>query len=165
MFPDSALAHTAAQLESSPIITVNLWFDRGVMDREFVALLNGRMQWAFDRSRIFGSRAPGQYVACVLSGAADSVLLDKDELVEMALNDLGAVFPAVKGAHVRHSLVVKEMRATFSPVPGSEKLRPEPRTETPGLFLAGDWTNTGLPATIEGAILSGRRAAEAVLRP
>ena len=163
LLPDSAFARSAAQLASSPIITVNLWFDRSVMEEEFVALLNGRMQWAFNRSRMLGSSKEGQFVACVLSGAGDLVMLEKDELVGMALKDLGAVFPAVAGAQVRHSLVVKEMRATFAPVPGSEKFRPGTTTDIPGLFLAGDWTNTGFPATIEGAVLSGRMAAETVL--
>ncbi|MEK6649485.1 MAG: FAD-dependent oxidoreductase, partial [Bacteroidota bacterium] len=163
LLPDSAFARSAAQLASSPIITVNLWFDRSVMEEEFVALLNGRMQWAFNRSRMLGSSKEGQFVACVLSGAGDLVMLEKDELVGMALKDLGAVFPAVAGAQVRHLLVVKEMRATFAPVPGSEKFRPGTTTDIPGLFLAGDWTNTGFPATIEGAVLSGRMAAETVL--
>lgn len=163
MLPDAAFARSAAQLTSSPIITVNLWFDRTVMEEDLIALLNGRMQWAFNRSRMLGSTKEGQYVACVLSGAGDFVMLEKDELVEMALKDLRAIFPAVGNSHVRHSLVVKEMRATFAAVPGSEQLRPNTSTSVPGLFIAGDWTNTGFPATIEGAILSGRMAAESVL--
>jgi zeta-carotene desaturase len=89
--------------------------------------------------------------------------LEKDELVDLAVKDLRSVFPRMRDARVTHTLVVKEMRATFVPVPGTEALRPDTRTEWKGLYLAGDWTNTGLPATIEGAVLSGRRAADAIL--
>lgn len=153
----------AGGFESSPIITVNLWFDRTVMEPEFVALLNGRMQWAFNRSRIVGYAGEGQYIACVISGAAEYVDEEKEVLVRMAVDDLAAVFPAARSASIRHSLVVKEIKATFTPVPGSEAWRPGPKTETSGLYLAGDWTNTGYPATIEGAVLSGRRAAQEVL--
>jgi squalene-associated FAD-dependent desaturase len=152
-----------SNFSSSPIITVNLWFDRQVMEPEFVALLNGRMQWAFNRSRIVGHSGEGQYIACVISGAADDVDEEKDVLVRMAVDDLAAAFPPARQAAIRHSLVVKEIKATFTPVPGSEAWRPGPKTETPGLYLAGDWTNTGYPATIEGAVLSGRRAAEAAI--
>ena len=154
----------ASKFPSSPIITVNLWFDREVMKPEFVALLNGRLQWAFNRSRMLGSTSAGQYIACVISGASEFVDEEKDTLVQMAVEDLSAVFPSVRSAILKHSLVVKEIRATFTPIPGSETWRPGTTTETSGLFLAGDWTNTGYPATIEGAALSGRKAAEAVLR-
>jgi squalene-associated FAD-dependent desaturase len=154
----------ASNFSSSPIITVNLWFDRQVMEPEFVALLNSRMQWAFNRSRIVGHTGDGQYIACVISGANEFVDEEKEALVQMAVDDLAAVFPDVRQTTIRHSLVVKEIRATFTPVPGSETWRPNAKTETPGLYLAGDWTNTGYPATIEGAVLSGRRAAEEILK-
>jgi squalene-associated FAD-dependent desaturase len=153
-----------SNFSSSPIITVNLWFDRRVMEPEFVALLNGRLQWAFNRSRIVGHSGDGQYLACVISGAGEYVDEEKDILVRMAIDDLSAVFPAARIAMIRHSLVVKEIKATFTPVPGSEAWRPGPKTDTPGLFLAGDWTNAGYPATIEGAVLSGRSAAEEILK-
>jgi squalene-associated FAD-dependent desaturase len=164
LLPRASAPLAASSFSSSPIITVNLWFDRRVMEQEFVALLNGRIQWAFDRGRIVGHSGDGQYLACVISGAADHVDEEKEALVRMAVDDLAAVFPAVRSVSIRHSLVVKEMKATFTPVPGSESWRPEAKTETPGLFLAGDWTNTGFPATIEGAVLSGRKAAEEVLK-
>jgi zeta-carotene desaturase len=161
---DSSTPPKASAFSSSPIITVNLWFDRQVMEPELIALLNGRLQWAFNRSRIVGQNGEGQHIACVISGAAEYVDEEKETLVRMALEDLAAVFPNVRNAALRHSLVVKEIRATFTPVPGSEAWRPGPRTETPGLYLAGDWTNTGFPATIEGAVLSGRKAAEEILK-
>ncbi len=154
----------SSSFPSSPIITVNLWFDREVMKPEFVALLNGRLQWAFNRSRMLGSTSAGQYIACVISGASEFVDEEKDALVQMAVEDLSAVFPSVRSAVLKHSLVVKEIRATFTPIPGSETWRPGTTTETSGLFLAGDWTNTGYPATIEGAALSGRKAAEEALK-
>ncbi len=151
-------------LSSSPIITVNLWFDRPVMDEEIVAFLNGNVHWVFNRTRILSLPGEFQYLACVVSGAGELAGLEKDELVDLALKDLRSVFPRMRDAHVTHSLVVKEMRATFVPVPGTEALRPDTRTEWQGLYLAGDWTNTGLPATIEGAVLSGRKAADAILK-
>lgn len=157
-------ADAGAKLTSSPIITVNLWFDRDVIPDELVALLNGRMQWAFNRSRLVGHSGQGQCVACVISGADAFVDEEKATLVQMAVDDLAAVYPEVRSAVVVRSLVVKEIRATFTPAPGTENLRPETKTNIQGLFLAGDWTNTGYPATIEGAMLSGRRAAEAVMR-
>lgn len=164
LLPHSFTPPAAGGFASSPIITVNLWFDRPVMEPELVALLNGRMQWAFNRSRIVGHAGEGQYIACVISGAAEYVDEEKEVLVRMAVDDLAAVFPAARSASIRHSLVVKEIKATFTPVPGSETWRPGPKTETSGLYLAGDWTNTGYPATIEGAVLSGRKAAEVVLQ-
>jgi squalene-associated FAD-dependent desaturase len=170
------------QFASSPIITINVWFDRPVMEMELAALLESRVQWVFNRSRMLrkqqadgsmsreaGSRTAGQtaadnrqYLSMVISGAAEYVEMEKGQLVAIALEDLGRVFPAIRGAGVVHSLVIKEKRATFSPVPGLEKLRPSVRTPFENFFLAGDWTDTGYPSTIEGAVMSGRRAAEEI---
>ncbi|HTP12170.1 MAG TPA: FAD-dependent oxidoreductase, partial [Bacteroidota bacterium] len=85
---------------------------------------------------------------------------DKDSIVQIAMNDLRTVLPAVNAASLTHSLVIKEKRATFSPRPGMELVRPGTKTKIRNLFLAGDWTNTGYPATIEGAVMSGRKAAK-----
>ncbi len=160
------------QFESSPIITINIWFDRPVMEMELAALLESRVQWVFNRSRMLRKQqADGsmqtaadnrQYLSMVISGAAEYVEMEKGQLVAIAAEDLARVLPAVRDARVVHSLVIKEKRATFSPVPGLEKLRPSARTPFENLFLAGDWTDTGLPSTIEGAVMSGRRAAEEI---
>jgi len=163
LLADSEVSQKASALHSSPIITVNLWFDRPVMEPEFVALLNGRMQWAFNRSKMLHTGGSGQYIACVISGAGSYVDFEKDQLVKVAVDDLSAVFPAARAAVVRHSLVLKEMRATFSPTPAAEKIRTSIASRIPHLLIAGDWTNTGLPATIEGAVMSGRKAAEGVI--
>jgi len=155
------------QFESVPIITVNLWFDSSVMTTDFAALLDARFQWVFNKTRLHnisaGSVRKPQYLSLVMSAAGDFVNLEKDELIGIALEDLGRVLPGVSQAKLVHSLVVKEKRATFSPKPGMEAVRPHTETSLGNFFLAGDWTNTGLPATIEGAILSGRHAAEKVV--
>ncbi|MCI0707182.1 MAG: hydroxysqualene dehydroxylase HpnE [Ignavibacteriae bacterium] len=152
------------RFESSPIVTIHLWLDKPVMDQEFAALLDLRVQWVFNKSKMLARKASQnrQYLSLVISGAAEYVAMEKEQLVAMALEDLCSVFPLAASANVLHSLVVKEKRATFSPTPSVEPLRPLTRTALRNLFLTGDWTDTGLPATIEGAILSGRKAAELV---
>lgn len=163
--------------ESSPIITIHLWLDRPVVEQEFIALLDSRVQWVFNRSRMLrkqstessmqvakGSRPMSaaenrQYLSLVISGAGEYVEMEKERLVKVGMNDLRRAFPEARMANVVHSLVIKEKRATFSPKPAVEPLRPSSRTLFDNLFLAGDWTDTGLPSTIEGAVISGRRAA------
>jgi zeta-carotene desaturase len=103
-----------------------------------------------------------QYLSLVISGAEEFVGLNKKQLVEIAMEDVRQVLPQARNAKLIHSLVIKEKRATFLPSPGIEALRPKARTTYDNLFLAGDWTATGYPATIEGAVLSGRTAAELV---
>lgn len=151
----------ASQFQASPIITINVWLDRTVMDAEFFALLDSRIQWVFNKSKIYGSTdGSRQYLSIVISGAAPLIGMSSEELVEVALDDLRRFFPQLRSARLVHSLVIKEKRATFSPHPGIEAQRPTSETSVPNLFLAGDWTRTGYPATIEGAVLSGRRAAQ-----
>lgn len=167
MLPDDLTVPSLPLFVSSPIVSINLWFDREVFDGEFVAVLNSNIQWIFNRSRICdrtgGRSTSGQHLSLVISGAEDCVELDKESIVQIALNDLRRVLPGANNAALVHSLVVKEKRATFSPRPGMELVRPDTRTRLQNLFLAGDWTNTGLPATIEGAIMSGKKAAREIL--
>jgi squalene-associated FAD-dependent desaturase len=151
----------AATLRPAPIISINLWFDAAITDLEFAGLRGTTIQWLFDKSRILG--ANDHYVSLVLSGAHEHVSRTKEELLAIALRELGAMLPAVGKAKLLHSLVIKERFATFSPSPDAEPLRPPTRTPVPGLFLAGDWTATDLPATIEGAVQSGYAAAREVL--
>lgn len=162
-----------SKFESSPIITIHLWLDRQIMEQEFVALLDSRVQWVFNRSRMLRKPSAAsnstttvaesrQYLSLVISGAGEYVEMEKEKLVEAGMEDLRRAFPEAKSANVVHSLVIKEKRATFSPKPEVEPLRPSSRTVFENLVLAGDWTDTGLPSTIEGAVVSGRRAAEAV---
>lgn len=149
-------------LRPAPIISINLWFDRPVTDLDFVGLRGTTIQWLFNKSRIFGSCE--NYVSLVLSGAHQHIGRPKEELVEVAWRELGILLPAAGAAKLLHSLVLKERFATFSPCVGVEALRPPALTPIRGLYLAGDWTATGLPATIEGAVQSGYAAAQEILR-
>ena len=150
----------ALALRPAPIISINLWFDREVTDLDFVGLRGTTMQWLFNKGRISGS---GQhYISLVLSGAHQYIDHSKEDLLRIALDDLRQLLPEVRGARLLHSLVLKERFATFSPGTDVETLRPGARTPVRGLYLAGDWTDTGLPATIEGAVQSGYAVAEVV---
>ncbi len=158
-----AATRAADHMTASAILSINLWFDRPVMDEEFVALLDSHVQWVFNRSKIHGASASsGQCLALTISAADRFVDKEARELVALAVEDLRRVFPRVGAARVVHSAVLKEKRATFSQRPDVEPLRPSCTTSLENLFLAGDWTNTGYPATIEGAVMSGRKAAAAV---
>jgi zeta-carotene desaturase len=143
---------------ASPIVTVNLWFDRVVTDHVLVGLPGRTMQWVFDKRRVFGEQA--SHLSLVSSGAEKVVSLGNDELIQLAIHEVNDAMPAARAAAVRRAVVVREKRATFSVAPGQPP-RPETKTAIPGLFLAGDWIETGLPATIEGAVRSGHMAAAA----
>ncbi len=153
----------ALALRPAPIISINLWFDRAVTHLDFIGLRGTTVQWLFNKARILG--ADQQYVSLVLSGAHDHIARPKEELLEVALGELRALLPAAREAKLLHSLVLKERFATFSPSCDAEALRPVAVTPLRGLYLAGDWTATGLPATIEGAVQSGYTAARAILQP
>jgi squalene-associated FAD-dependent desaturase len=150
----------ASAMASSPIVTVNLWFDRPIMQGRFVGIIGGAIHWAFDKSAIFGVAAG--HVSVVSSGAEALTNLENAEIVEIALADLTRALPDLHGAHLRRAVVVRERRATFSLAAG-QPARPSIDTPVPGFVLAGDWVNTGLPSTIESAVQSGHAAAEAVL--
>ena len=153
-----------AELQSSPIICVHAWFDRDVTDSAFVGFIGTTTQWLFNKRRIFemrGERHPG-YLSFVISGARKLVDLSNDELQDLVLNDLKAMIPASAEAKLVRALVLKEKHATMAPSPDTFRLRPTTPTPIPNLFLAGDWVQTGLPATIESAVISGRAAAAAI---
>jgi squalene-associated FAD-dependent desaturase len=154
------VATNAALMESSPIVTVNLWFDGPVMRDRFVGLIGGPMHWVFDKSAIFGAAAG--HLSIVSSGASAIARMDNAELTHLATRQVIQALPAASTRRLVRSVVIREQRSTFSLEPGAPP-RPPTRTPVPGVFLAGDWTETGLPATIEGAVLSGHRAADAVL--
>ncbi len=165
VFPDppAALAATldaAARTCASPIVTVNLWFDRPVTAGVFVGLPGRTMQWVFDKRTLFGEAA--SHLSLVSSGADGIVARSNQEWIDGALQDLRDALPAARHAELRRAVVVREKRATFSVAPGQPP-RPDVHTGIPGLFLAGDWIETGLPATIESAVVSGHRAAQASL--
>ncbi|MGC4085199.1 MAG: hydroxysqualene dehydroxylase HpnE [Vicinamibacterales bacterium] len=142
----------------SPIVTVNLWFDRVVMHEPFVGLPGRRMQWVFDKRAVFGESA--SHLSLVSSGAADMLAWTNAQLIDAALDEVRDALPLARDARVARATVIREPRATFSLASG-QPARPPTRTPIRGLFLAGDWIDTGLPATIESAVRSGHLAAEA----
>jgi hypothetical protein len=140
---------------------VNLWFDRPVLDEPFVGLPGRVMQWVFDQPPVPGAAA--SHLSMVSSGADEIVRLSNDQLIAMAHGELLEALGTVRRARLLRSTVVRERRATFSLAPG-QPARPSTETPVSGLFLAGDWIDTGLPATIESAVRSGHRAADAASR-
>lgn len=153
--PFERAAAGSVALEHSPITGIHLWFDRPVMDFPHATLLDRTIQWAFDKGE-------GRYVQLVVSASRSLAPLGRQEVIDLALRELAEFFPKARGARLEKAHVVKEMRATFSATPQAEALRPPARTAAPNLFLAGDWTRTGWPATMEGAVRSGYLAAEAI---
>jgi len=155
------IAANAAATPGSPIVTVNLWFDGSVMPGQFVGLVGGPMHWVFDKSAIFGEQAG--HLSIVASGADDLAAMDNAAVTRAAIDHLARALPQSRSRTIKRSVVVREHRATFSLAPGAPQ-RPATISPLAGLYLAGDWTDTGLPGTIEGAILSGHRAADAVIK-
>ncbi len=175
-------------LHDAPITGIHLWFDRRVMDEPFLTLLDHTVQWIFNKTLLYAAAPPassngnatakgnaaapsghtttdddtGQYLQLVISASYDLVTRSRQEIVELCMRELQDVLPAVRDAKLVKSTVIKEVAATFSPEPGSDQWRPGPRCSIENLFLAGDWTRTGWPATMEGAVRSGYLAAEAV---
>lgn len=154
--PLAALVAAARGTAASPIVTVNLWLDRPVLDAPFVGLPGRTFQWVFDRRQVVGDSAA--HLSLVSSGAAEVAGRSNEALTRLAAGELRASLPRARDAGIVRSIVVRERRATFSLAPG-QPARPACRTPIDGLFMAGDWTDTGLPATIEGAVESGHRAA------
>jgi len=146
------------QLGYSPIVNVHVIFDRKVMQLPFVAAVDSPVQWVFDKTKQSGLRA-GQYLAVSLSAADDFVDVPTVALRQLFLPALEQLFPAAAGAGITDFFVTRERRATFRQGPGSGALRPGAATSVPGLVLAGAWTDTGWPDTMEGAVRSGHNAA------
>jgi squalene-associated FAD-dependent desaturase len=151
-------------IRSSPITGVHLWFDRSVMSEPFLTLLDHTTQWVFNKTLLYGEAATrGQYLQLVISASYDLVLSSRQEIIDLCLGELRDVLPATRGAQLEKATVIKEISATFSPEPGVDQWRPPQDFGVKNLFLAGDWTRTGWPSTMEGAVRSGYLAAEAVL--
>jgi squalene-associated FAD-dependent desaturase len=151
---------TADAMAAMPIVTVNLWYDRVVMDEPFAGLPGRRMQWVFDKRVAFGRTA--SHLSLLASGATELVGRTNAGLVRIADEDVRASLPRAGPARLVRATVIREKQATFSLAPG-QPVRPGPRTGIDGLFLAGDWTDTGLPATIESAVTSGHRVAGLII--
>jgi zeta-carotene desaturase len=190
-FANPALAHLE-KFKVSPITGVHLWFDRQVTHEPFITLLDTQTQWIFNKTVLYhaaGSKVSGvipslparageardllssetgktsaQYLQLVISASYDLLRKSREEIIDVCLKEVRQALPAAREAQLVKATVIKEAAATFSPEPGVDQWRPAQETKTPGLFLAGDWTATGWPATMEGAVRSGYLAAEAVLR-
>ena len=150
-----------AGLGAAPIVNVHVIYDRKVMDVPFAAGVDSPVQWVFDRTRISGMHArgdDGQYLAISLSAADGYVDVPAAELRERFVPALAELLPAAREASVTEFFVTRERRATFRQVPGTARLRPRAATALPGLALAGSWTDTGWPDTMEGAVRSGLNA-------
>ena len=159
LLPEELRQHRAyAELASvpvSPITSVHLWFDRPVMERPFLTVLDQTIQWIFNRSN--------QYLQVVISASHSLSEKPQSEIVELCRSELACILPASKTATLTRSIVVRESAATFSPRPGCDRWRPSQKTPIRNFFIAGDWTQTGWPATMESAVRSGYLAAEAIL--
>ena len=161
-----------ARLKNAPITGVHLWFDCPVMREPFLTLLDTSTQWIFNKSALYaGSNgaspqkfANGQYLQLVISASYDLLQKSRQEIIDLCLKEVRQALPAARQANLIKATVIKEAAATFSPEPGVDRWRPKQETSVRGLFLAGDWTDTGWPATMEGAVRSGYLAAQAILR-
>jgi squalene-associated FAD-dependent desaturase len=153
----------------APITGVHFWFDREVMKEPFVTLLDTTTQWIFNKTALYGTsngagKEKGQYLQLVISASYELLQKPRQEIIDLCLKEVQQALPAAKDAKLLKATVIKEAAATFSPQPGVDRWRPTQSTQIRGMFLAGDWTATGWPATMEGAVRSGYLAAEAVLR-
>jgi uncharacterized protein with NAD-binding domain and iron-sulfur cluster len=159
------LKQQLAHFEGSPITGIHLWFDREITALPHAVLLDRTIQWMFHKSKIHEKRESdhqGSYVELVVSASKSLVQRSREEILELAARELAEFFPAVKEAKVVKAAVIKEVYATYAIVPGLDQYRPAAKTGWPRIFLAGDWTATDWPATMEGAVRSGYLAAEAV---
>jgi hydroxysqualene dehydroxylase len=150
------------KLGSSPIVNLHVVYDRPVLDVPFAAGIDSPVQWMFDRTASSGIGS-GQYLAVSLSAADDELAETSEDLRTKYVEAIAALLPAARDATVRTFFVTREHAATFRATPGARRWRPPAQTELPGLVLAGAWTDTGWPATMEGAVRSGHAAARAVL--
>ncbi|HEV2470872.1 MAG TPA: hydroxysqualene dehydroxylase HpnE [Candidatus Sulfotelmatobacter sp.] len=174
VLPDSKesapIREKISHFENSPITGIHLWFDRQISDLDHAVLLDRTIQWMFHKSRLQPIRTQasasnaGSYLELVVSSSKTLIDKSRTEIVDLALREVREFFPAAREANLLKSTVIKEVNATYSPRPGIDAHRPASVTAWPRVFLAGDWTATGWPATMEGAVRSGYLAAEAIAR-
>jgi squalene-associated FAD-dependent desaturase len=185
--PEAApLRDQLTHFESAPITGIHLWFDRQITDLDHAVLLDRTIQWMFHKSRllrpdrevhdfsraietptenrVLAPEASGSYIELVVSASKSLIDKARTEIVDLALKEVREFFPQARAATLVKSTVIKEVHATYSPRPGIDAYRPHQSTAWPRVFLAGDWTATGWPATMEGAVRSGYLAAEALAR-
>ena len=175
ILPDTAesapIREKISHFENSPITGIHLWFDRQISDLDHAVLLDRTIQWMFHKSRLqpMRTQAPngkpdGSYIELVVSSSKTLIDKSRAEIVDLALSEVREFFPGARDATLVKSTVIKEVNATYSPRPGIDAHRPCSVTAWPRVFVAGDWTATGWPATMESAVRSGYLAAEALLR-
>jgi zeta-carotene desaturase len=175
-----------SRLRSSPITGVHLWLDREVISEPFLTVVDRTTQWIFNKTALSESatngangsngsnsassaneskseNTPRQYLQMVISASYDLIPRSRQEILALAWRELCEVVPAAREARLVKGTVIKETSATFSPEPGCDRWRPAQSSPIANLYLAGDWTATGWPATMEGAVRSGYLAAEAIL--
>lgn len=151
--------------EHWPLCSVHLWFDREITTLPHAVLLDREIHWLYNKTRLQPSRhLKGSYVELVVSASRSFAALSREEAIALALRELAEFFPAVKESKLEKAALIKEVRATFGVPPGIDAARPDAVSPWPQFYLAGDWTNTGWPSTMESAARSGHLAAEAVCR-
>jgi zeta-carotene desaturase len=158
-----ALAVSLSQFHHSPITSVHLWFDREITQLTHAALLDTTIQWLYNKSMIHGgSRNGGSYLELVISASRSLVSMQRQEIIDLALRELASFFQVVHQSELVKAAVTKEVRATYSIRPMLDRIRPSARSPWSGIYLAGDWTATGWPSTMESGVRSGYLAAEAI---
>ena len=165
--PRGRLKNLLEKFSHSPLTGIHLWFDREITELDHAVLLDTTVQWLFNASRIQPERQStrkGHLVELVVSASKSLVAMERQAIIDLALRELALFFPGMQEARLLKAAVVKEVRATYSIVPGLDEARPTAESGWPGLMLSGDWTATGWPSTMESAARSGYLAAEAVSR-
>ncbi|MBV9625064.1 MAG: FAD-dependent oxidoreductase [Acidobacteria bacterium] len=167
----SRLREQISHFESSPITGIHLWFDRRISELPHAVLLDRTIQWMFHKSELLRKSAPSangddvpSYIEVVVSASKSLLQKSRQEILDLAMRELAEFFPQAREAKLLKATVIKEVNATFSPAPGIDRHRPSSPTPWPRVLLAGDWTATGWPATMEGAVRSGYLAAEEITR-
>lgn len=162
---DNEFKRNLSKFEYSPIVSVYLWFDSGKFDFDFAAFVESETQWLFNRRKFIKNDKPkySNHITLLISSAYNLIEKSSNEILEIVLNDLFDRFPDYKGIKLEHFRVIKEKFATLKISSEVERIRPTNKTEISNLFIAGDWTDTKLPATIESAALSGKIAAEVII--
>jgi zeta-carotene desaturase len=166
MPPTEGASFLAAQLgkfDHWPICSVHLWFDREITELEHAVLLDREIHWMYNKSRLQpGRKGNGSYLELVISASRSFAVLKREDAIQLAISELAEFFPQVKEAKLEKAVLIKEMRATFGVPPGIDSARPHAASPWPNCFLAGDWTATGWPSTMESAARSGHLAAESI---
>ena len=152
------------KLEVAPIVAIHIWYDRQVIQQDFIAILDSPIQWIFNVTEMHDKPGPDHHIVISLSGAWEWHTRAKKDLSTIFVNEMTRLFDRAKNAEVKRVVIVKQLAATFRSSPGASRFRPNQKTPVPNLFLAGDWTQTGWPSTMESAIRSGNRAADAVVK-